>query len=116
MAYTDMRGLAVSTTSSDALASYERGLDLFLRWRGGALEALNAATSYDPYFALAHCTKAFMGWRMGTVKVAVDGHQGAMAAAQNVQTEREHLHVQAVDAMHRGEQVVADDIFSRVGV
>jgi tetratricopeptide (TPR) repeat protein len=116
MAYTDMRGLAISTTSSDALAAYERGLDLFLRWRGGALEALNAATSDDPHFALAHCTKAFMGWRMGNVNVAVEAHRGAMAAAQNVQTEREHLHLQAVAAMHRGDQVAADDIVGQIGV
>src|SRR5918992_382434 len=94
MAYTDMRGLPISTTSSDALAAYERGIDLFLRWRSGALEALNAATNDDPHFALAHCTKAFMGWRMGNVSVAVDAHRQAMAAAKDVHTEREHLHVQ----------------------
>ena len=103
MAYTDMRGLPISTTSSEALAAYERGVDLFLRWRGGALEALNAATNHDPHFALAHCTKAFMGWRMGNVNVALDGYRGAMAAANDLHTEREQLHVQAVDAMHRGE-------------
>ena len=39
MAYTDLRGLAVSTTSVEALAAYERGIDLFLRWREGAPEA-----------------------------------------------------------------------------
>jgi hypothetical protein len=72
MAYTDMRGLPLSTTSSEALAAYERGVDLFLRWRGGALEALNVATHHDPQFALAHCTKAYIGWRMGNVNVALD--------------------------------------------
>ena len=54
MAYSDTRGLPVSTTSSNALTAYERGVDLFLRWRGGALEALNAATQDDPHFTLAH--------------------------------------------------------------
>jgi tetratricopeptide (TPR) repeat protein len=115
MAYTDIRGLAVSTTSSDALAAYERGLDLFLRWRSGALDALNMATTYDPHFALAHCTKAFIGWRMGNVNVAVDAHRQALAATHAVHTEREQLHVQAVDAMHRSEQLVADDILGRIG-
>lgn len=43
MTATDIKGLGVSTTSADALAAYERGLDLFLRWRGGAVEALDAA-------------------------------------------------------------------------
>jgi tetratricopeptide (TPR) repeat protein len=115
MAYTDVRGLAVSTTSSQALAAYERGVDLFLRWRGGALEALNAATSDAPHFALAHCTKAYIGWRMGNVNVALDGHRGALAAASNVDSEREHLHVQAVDAMHRGQPLVADELLERIG-
>jgi tetratricopeptide (TPR) repeat protein len=115
MAYTDIRGLAVSTTSADALAAYERGVDLFLRWRSGALEALNAAIGYDPQLALAYCAKAFMGWRMGNVNVAVDAHRQAMAAAHNMHTEREHLHVQAVDAMHRGEPLVADAILDRIG-
>jgi tetratricopeptide (TPR) repeat protein len=116
MAYTDMRGLPVSTTSADALAAYERGVDLFLRWRGGALEALNAATNDDPHFALAYCTKAYIGWRMGNVTVALDGYRGAMAAANAMGSEREHLHVQAVDAMHRGEPLVADELLTQIGV
>src|SRR4030095_14100428 len=58
-------GLGVSTTSNDALAAYERGLDLFLRWRGGAVEALDAAAQADPRFVLAHCTQAYITWRMG---------------------------------------------------
>jgi tetratricopeptide (TPR) repeat protein len=115
MAYTDLRGLPISTTSSEALAAYERGLDLFLRWRGGALEALNTATSRDPHFALAYCTKAYMGWRMGNVNVALEGYRGAMAAADDVRSEREQLHVQAVDAMHRGQSLVADDILAQIG-
>jgi tetratricopeptide (TPR) repeat protein len=115
MAYIDMRGLPVSTTSSEALAAYERGVDLFLRWRGGALEALNAATNDDPHFTLAHCTKAYMGWRMGNVHVALDGYRGAMAAVNDMRTEREQLHVQAVDAMHRGQPLVADELLTRIG-
>jgi tetratricopeptide (TPR) repeat protein len=110
-----MRGLPISTTSSEALAAYDRGVDLFLRWRSGALEALNAATNHDSRFALAHCTKAFMGWRMGNVNVALDGHQGAMAAANDLHSEREQLHVQAVDAMHRGEPLAADELLTQIG-
>lgn len=115
MAYTDLRGLEVSTTSAEALDAYERGVDLFLRWRGGALEALNAATNADPHFALAHCTKAFIGWRMGNVNVAVEGHRQAMATASDVRTEREQWHLQAIDAMHRGQPLVADDFLDRIG-
>jgi tetratricopeptide (TPR) repeat protein len=115
MAYADVRGLAVSTTSPEALAAYERGLDLFLRWRGGALEAFNAATNHDPHLALAHCAKAFMGWRMGNINVALDGCRGAMAAADHLSGEREQLHVQAVDAMRRGETLAADELLAQIG-
>ena len=61
MACTDVTGLAVSTTSSDALTAYERGVDLFLRWRTGSMEALDAAATSDPHFALASCTRAYIG-------------------------------------------------------
>ena len=70
MTYTDLKGLAVSTTSADALAAYERGVDLFLRWRSGALEALDIAGQRDPSFALVHCTRAWIAWRMGRVDLA----------------------------------------------
>ena len=33
MTHADLKGLAVSTESADALAAYEQGVDLFLRWR-----------------------------------------------------------------------------------
>jgi tetratricopeptide (TPR) repeat protein len=115
MAYTDMRGLAVSTTSSEALAAYERGVDLFLRWRGGAFEAMRAAVTYDPRFALAHCTQAFMAWRMGRTDLALEAHRQAMAAADDVRTERERLHVQAVDAMQRGQPLAAEALLEQIG-
>jgi tetratricopeptide (TPR) repeat protein len=115
MAYTDIRGLAVSTTSSEALAAYERGVDLFLRWRGGAFEAMKAAVTYDPRFALAHCTQAYMAWRMGRVDLALEAHRQAMAAADDVGSERERLHVQAVDAMQRGQQATGEALLEQIG-
>lgn len=116
MAYTDKRGLTVSTTSSEALAAYERGVDLFLRWRAGAFEAMKAAGTYDPQFALAHCTQAYMAWRMGRVEIALEAHRQAMAAADAVDSEREHLHVQAVDAMQRGQQASGEALLEQIGV
>ena len=71
MTYTDTKGLPVSTASADALAAYERGVDLFLRWRTGSLEALDAAVQPDPRFALAHCAKAYIAWRMGRADLAI---------------------------------------------
>jgi tetratricopeptide (TPR) repeat protein len=114
MTATDIKGLAVSTTSPDALAAYERGLDLFLRWRTGPIEALDAAAQADPRFALASCTKAYIAWRMGRADLATAAARQAMSAADHVRHERERLHVQAVDAMQRGDQGGAYDALGQV--
>lgn len=109
MTYADTKGLAVSTTSADALAAYERGVDRFLRWRGGSLDALDAAVRWDPSFTLAHCTRAYVAWRMGRVDLATAAAQQAAARADEAHDERERLHVHVVEAMERGEQTTAYD-------
>lgn len=114
MAYTDLKGLPVATSSSEALAAYERGVDLFLRWRSGAMEALDTAVACDPSFALAHCTRAYIAWRMGRVDLAAAAHDQAMALADSLHDDRERLHVQAVHAMQQGDRVVGYDILERV--
>ena len=110
----DVKGLAVSTTSADALAAYERGVDLFLRWRGGAIDALDVAAQRDPSFALAHCTRAYIAWRMGRVDLAMPAARQAVARADDAHRERERRHVQAVDAMQRGEQATAYEILGKI--
>ena len=110
----DVAGLAVSTTSSDALAAYERGVDLFLRWRGGAVEALEAATKSDPRFSLAACTRAYIAWRMGRVDLADAAAKQAVALADAVHHERERRHVEAVDALQRGDSAVAYQILEAI--
>jgi tetratricopeptide (TPR) repeat protein len=102
--YTDIKGLAVSTSSSEALAAYERGLDLFLRWRGNPMDALAAAVKADPGFVLAHCAQALIAWRTGQVAAASSAHRAVMALAGQVRDERERAHVAVVDALQRGER------------
>jgi tetratricopeptide (TPR) repeat protein len=114
MTATDIKGLGVSTTSSDALAAYERGLDLFLRWRGGAVEALDAAAQSDPRFALAHCTKAYIAWRMGRADLATAAARQATAVADDARHERERLHVRAVDSMGRGDHAATYDVLGQI--
>jgi tetratricopeptide (TPR) repeat protein len=109
MTQADLKGLAVATTSADALAAYERGVDLFLRWRSGALEALDTAGQRDPSFALAHCTRAYVAWRMGRFDVAAAAAEQAVARADAVPDAREHGHVEAVAALQRGDGVGAHD-------
>jgi tetratricopeptide (TPR) repeat protein len=114
MAYTDLKGLAVSTTSADALAAYERGVDLFLRWRSGALEALDVAAQRDPAFALAHCTRAWIAWRMGRVDLAEIAAKQAAVRADDAHDERERDHVAAVAAMQGGDAITAYERLGRV--
>jgi tetratricopeptide (TPR) repeat protein len=114
MAYTDLRGLVVSTTSTEALGAYERGIDLFLRWREGAPDAFQAAVTADPRFALAHCTRAYVAWRTGKPAIAREAHQQAMALAEDTLDERERLHVRAVDAMQRCDGATAQTSLEQV--
>jgi tetratricopeptide (TPR) repeat protein len=110
----DLKGLAVSTTSSEALAAYERGVDLFLRWRGGALDALDAAAQGQEHFALAHCTKAYIAARMGRADLATAAGRQAVASADDARSERERLHVSAVAAMQGGDGAAAHEILGRI--
>src|SRR5262249_49998619 len=114
MTLTDLAGLDVSTTSSDALAAYERGVDLFLRWRGGAPEALEAAGKSDPRFPLAACTRAYIAWRMGRVDLASVAAQQAVERADDAHHERERLHVRAVDALRSGDPATAYQLLERI--
>jgi tetratricopeptide (TPR) repeat protein len=114
MTGTDSKGLPVSTTSPGALAAYERGVDLFLRWRGGSMEALDAAAQSDPRFALAHCTRAYIAWRMGRADLATAAGRQAAALADHARHERERLHVEAVDAMQRGDQPTAYELLGQI--
>jgi tetratricopeptide (TPR) repeat protein len=109
MAHADLKGLEVSTTSADALAAYERGVDLFLRWRSGALEALDAAGQADPSFALVHCTRAYVGWRMGRADVVATAARQAVERADAAHHEREREHVRAVAALQHGDATAAHD-------
>src|SRR5262245_4009917 len=114
MTATDTKGLGVSTKSSEALAAYERGLDLFLRWRGGAVEALDAAVQSDPRFALAHCTKAYIAWRMGRADLAIAAARQATAAGDDARHDRERLHVRAADALQRGDHPAAYEALGQI--
>jgi tetratricopeptide (TPR) repeat protein len=113
MTYTDLKGLAVSTASADALAAYERGLDLFLRWRGNPMEALAVAVQADPGFVLAHCAQALIAWRAGQAAAAAAAHRAVMALADRVQDERERAHVDVVDALQGGERATVQDRLER---
>jgi hypothetical protein len=113
MTYTDIKGLPVSTSSAEALAAYERGLDLFLRWRGNPMEPLAASVKADPGFVLAHCAQALIAWRAGQAAAAAAAHRAVMPLAGRVRDDRERAHVEVVDALQRGEREKAQDLLER---
>jgi tetratricopeptide (TPR) repeat protein len=115
MTCTDSIGYTVSTSSTEALAAYEQGVKLWLRWRGGAVEALDQAIAIDPRFPLAHCTRAYIAWRMGRVDMALQAHRDVMALADEVHDERERLHVEIVDAMQRHDRAAAHQGLEQLG-
>ena len=105
MTYTDTMGYAVSTAA--ALAAYEQGVSLWLRQRSGAVDALNRAVAVEIHTLLWPIAREPMQWRMGQVETALNAHQQAMALADEAHDEREHLHLQTVDAMQSGNGAAA---------
>src|SRR5262249_2349424 len=94
--------------------AYERGVDLFLRWRAGSLDALDAAARIDPRFALVHCTKAYIASRMARPDLATAAGRQAVALADDVRSQRERLHVGVAAAMERGDQAAVHKQLGRI--
>src|SRR5262249_18349689 len=109
MTGTDIKGLGVSTNWADAVRSFERGLDLFLRWRAGVLEAPDAAAQSDSRFALAYCAKAHIASRMGGPTWPPPPPARPPGSATMHATTGERLHVRAVDALQRGDHPATYD-------
>jgi tetratricopeptide (TPR) repeat protein len=104
----------VPIPAADAVAAYETGLDRFLRWRAGALDALDLAAQRDPDFVLAHCARAAVAWRMGRADLTVAAARQAVERADQARDERERRHVHAVDALQRGEPLESGRILAGI--
>jgi tetratricopeptide (TPR) repeat protein len=91
----DAYGLAASTTSADALATYDRAVRGLLGWQADSLALFREAAAHDPGFALAHAGAAvclFLEERFGETKEATEAARAASAG----QSERERSHVDAL--------------------
>lgn len=60
MSLLDSRGVALSTSNRDLLASYERALDLSLSYFVDPFATVQTALDADPDFAMGHCLRAGM--------------------------------------------------------
>jgi tetratricopeptide (TPR) repeat protein len=91
----DLYDLPVSTTSRDALATYDRAVLSLLGWQADALTLFRAAAAADPGLALAHAGAAvclFLEERFAETKAATEAARAAVAG----QSERERGHVDAL--------------------
>jgi tetratricopeptide (TPR) repeat protein len=91
----DAYGLAVTTTSPDALAIYDHAVLSMLGWQADALDLFRAAGAQDPGLALAHAGAAvclFLEERFPETKAAIEAARAAMTG----QSERERSHVEAI--------------------
>ena len=91
---TDAYGLA-TTTTPEALATYDRAVRALLGWKADALDLFRSATARDPGFALAHAGAAvclFLEERFAETRAAAEAARAAVAG----QTERERGHVEAL--------------------
>jgi tetratricopeptide (TPR) repeat protein len=116
MTLKDARGLAVSTSSREALDGFELALGRLHTYTGDPLAALDGALAADPGFALAHAFKAHL-LNLATekapeplIRAEVEAAE-ALAAAAN---ERERGHVAAARAWLDGDFERALDAFERV--
>jgi tetratricopeptide (TPR) repeat protein len=92
---TDRYGLAVTTSSGDALTAYVDGVDRLLSANAGAEECFDRAIAADPGLALAHIGRARSLQLQGR---AADAREAAAAARARLAgvTPRERAHVEAL--------------------
>jgi tetratricopeptide (TPR) repeat protein len=101
----DAYGLAVSSSSAQAVAAFDRAIAGYLKARLDTRDHLSAALKADPEFGLAHCLKGYFA--MLLYKQAAVPAAGAAARTARRLTEkataRERMHVDALDAWVAGD-------------
>ena len=98
----DRYGLVISTSSADAAAHYQEGLDLALSQNFGAEEAFARAVEVDEGFALAHADLAFMQFQALALPEAKASAEKARELMPGV-TLRERRHIDVISLFINGE-------------
>jgi hypothetical protein len=100
----DERGLALSTDSAEAVASFERAVEHFLKFHADTMTLAGRALAADADFVMGHCMKAYLllmaanpANRQQIDATLASAHAGAASI-----TPRERLHLAAADSWHRG--------------
>jgi tetratricopeptide (TPR) repeat protein len=100
----DERGLALSTDSTDAVVSFDRSVEHFLKFHADTMVLAGRAVAADPGFVMGHCLKAYLLLIAANPanRPQIDATLAAAhAGAANI-TPRERMHLAAADAWHRG--------------
>ena len=100
----DERGLALSTDSDAAVASFDRAVEHFLKFHADTMVLANRALEADPGFAMGHCLKAYLLLLAANPanRPQIDTTLArAQAGAANL-IPRERMHLAAATAWHQG--------------
>jgi len=100
----DQHGLALSTSSPQAAASFDRTILAYLKYRADAPQLLARTLAADPAFGLAHCLAgyfAMLSYKLANLAAARNAADAARAAS--TATARERAHVAALDAWIAGD-------------
>lgn len=99
LCHRDARGCALTGATPQALVHYERALAALQAWRGGVDEPLARALQLAPGFVMAHAMQAWLPLLSRDPR-RVRQARAPLARALQLQagTERERLHLAAIDA------------------
>ena len=112
----DERGLALSTDSGDAVAAFDRAVEHFLKFHADTMVLATRANAADPGFAMGHCLKAYLLLIAANPanRALIEATLAAAHAGAAHLTPREHLHLEAADAWHRGALDASFAIWRRI--
>ncbi|HEY5598999.1 MAG TPA: hypothetical protein VIK47_09365, partial [Kiloniellales bacterium] len=95
---TDIRGLALTTSSEAAAARFDEAIKSYFEYRLKAGAGVKATIEADPDFALAHCLKGYLFMLFAT-RAVHDKARAALAEAEaraGSVTPREAVHIAAL--------------------
>src|SRR5579859_1193346 len=100
----DERGLPLSTDSTEAVHSFDRAVEHFLKFHADTMALVGRALAADPGFVMGHCLKAYLLLIAANPanRAQIDATlASAQAGAANITT-RERMHLAAAEHWHRG--------------
>ena len=101
----DQHGLAISTSSIEAAASFDRTMLAYLKFRADTPQHLARTIAADPEFGLAHCLAgyfAMLSYKLANVPLAAEAARTAHSMMAKATT-RERAHVEALNAWIAGD-------------